>query len=100
MYELAHIGLLHHHQHREKIEKIEKIEKDTYLLRESMYILGSLIKEQDDSLNTIENEIKNSSNNVRDSVDELDTSSEYNYSYLNTIAVVFGTVGALVYLLF
>lgn len=94
MDELAHIGLLNQQR-----EDIKNIEKDTYLLRESMDILGSLIKEQDESLNTIENEINKSSNSVKESVDDLNASSEYNYSYLNTIAVVFGTVGALVYLL-
>lgn len=92
MDELERVELLNH-------KNIKKIENDTYLLRESMDILGSLIKEQDESLNTIENEINNSCNSVRDSVDELDTTSGYNYSYLNTIAVVFGTVGALIYLL-
>lgn len=54
---------------------INKIEKDIDLLKESMEIISTLVKEQENSLDTIENienEIKQSSFGTKKSIDELD----------------------------
>ena len=74
-------------------EKINKLEVDINLLKQSMEIISTLVKEQDESLNTIENEITKSCIDTKESLDDFVTSSEYNYSkyyiYLSSLGALF-----------
>lgn len=83
-----------------KIDKLKQIEKDTYLLKESMEILNQFVNDQENSLDSIEDEIKHSSSEVKRGEEDLVIADGYSYIhyYLYTAASIVGA--GLIYLLF
>jgi hypothetical protein len=79
---------------------LKQIEKDTYLLKESMEILNHFVRDQENSLGSIEDEIKHSSSEVKKGEEDLKIADEYSYIhyYLYTAVSVIGA--GIIYLLF
>lgn len=69
-------------------EKINQIEEDIDLLKKSMEIISSLVKEQETSINNIEDEINKSYNDTKYSISKIEKSYEYKSSYYIYLSVL------------
>ncbi len=87
-------------KYKMKIDKLKQIERDTYLLKESMDILNQLVRDQENSLECIEDEIYHSSSEVKKGKEDLQIAEEYSYIhyYLYTAMSIVGA--GMIYLLF
>lgn len=77
-------------------ENIKNIINDTEMLKDSMITLNNIVKEQEEDLMNIEDEIKKSLSDISKAKEDLEVSNEYkestriNYLYLfSTVAVFF-----------
>jgi hypothetical protein len=79
---------------------MEYTDEDNYLLKESMDILNQLVRDQENSLEYIEDEIHHSSSEVKKGKEDLEIAEEYSYIhyYLYTAMSVVGA--GMIYLLF
>ena len=74
-------------------KRIEKIIKDTELLKESMEIVNELVAEQQEKINFIEDDIKESLSQVKYGEQNIVISNQYNSS-LSYIYYIGGLIGA------
>ena len=79
-----------------KNETIQQIEKDVLLLKESFEILNTLVIEQQEPIDTLEDFIQVSKENVKDAHKELLKAKEYqsNNNYLTYMSYITGTIVA------
>jgi len=61
---------------------MDQLEKDVLNLKESMDILASIINEQQDSIDTLENFIEQSKETVKESKEDIKDSSTYTTTYI------------------
>ena len=61
---------------------MDQLEKDVLNLKESMDILASIVNEQQDSIDTLENFIEQSKEKVKESKEDIKDSNTYTISYI------------------
>jgi len=80
--------------------KLKQIEKDTYLLKESMEILNQFVRDQENSLETIEDNINHSCFEVKKGEKDLLIAEEYSYIHYYLYSAVSVIGAGIIYLLF
>jgi len=81
------------------INKLKQIEKDTYLLKESMEILNQLVRDQENSLESIEDNINHSSSEVKKGEKDLVIADGYSYIHYYLYSAVSVIGAGMIYLL-
>jgi len=75
---------------------MDQLEKDVLDLQKSMNILATIVNEQQESIDTLENFIEQSKETVKESSNDLHKTSEYNSS---TYTYIIGSIIVLLYVL-